>query len=153
MLKRIQHPFQSARSDFQGARNEFQGAQSNFQAAKIDFQGAKIDFQAAKSWNHQNSVGSIRFTGYICRCSENIFAAPKIFFSVAPEIFSVAPTNIFAAPKNIFAPFINFSVLTERFPLWNVWNRLEIFPIGRIQNVSAQKRSTLRNISALEGFR
>ena len=40
MLKRIQHPFQSARSDFQGARNEFQGAKSNFQAAKIDFQGA-----------------------------------------------------------------------------------------------------------------
>ena len=65
MLKRIQHPFQSARSDFQGARNEFQGAKSNFQAAKIDFQGAKIDFQGAKSWSHQNSVGSIRITGYI----------------------------------------------------------------------------------------
>ena len=67
MLKRIQHPFQSARSDFQGARNEFQNAKSNFQAAKIDFRYIKIDFQGAKSWNHQNSVGSIRFTGYNSR--------------------------------------------------------------------------------------
>ena len=47
MLKRIQHPFQSARNDFQGARNKFQGAKSDFGSAKIDFQCAKIDFQGA----------------------------------------------------------------------------------------------------------
>ena len=45
MLKRIQHPFQSARNDFQGARNKFEGARSDFESAKIDFQVAKIDFQ------------------------------------------------------------------------------------------------------------
>ena len=86
MLKRIQHPFQSARNDFQGARNKIQNAKSDFGSSRIDFQYAKIDFQGAKTWNHQ--IPSVPFVSQVngrAEMNRQHFEVAKIFREIDPR--------------------------------------------------------------------